>query len=353
MSTASSLATALARKKNTAASPTHKRRKAAPHVPVMAETVSPRAAAADTADPALAMRQRRLEKEAAAAAAAPAVGLFGRRATRKLSIFTASKAVQPDGGGAAAAAAASPTKPAPSAAQKAADARARAEQRKSIAAVNAKLKSKVKAVRRLTVSAASPEHRLDPRMVPSLSPANSFNEPTPRAPEYKGAQRISPPKGVRFSFAGAAAAAKKNNAADGATGWAAVRANAAKRLATPDTDAGSSSDSDIGDDDTIKESKSKDKKKVALAENHLATVHKAVSRVKAERHAATWRERARLKYLEWYVERNAAAAAATSTTPTTTGLRYCCARHDCTPADVLPLLLHYFFYATTTNERTT
>ena len=41
-----------------------------------------------------------------------------------------------------------------------------------------------------------------------------------------------------------------------------------------------------------------------------------------------------------YVEEDAAAAAATTTAA---GLRFCCARHDCTPADVLPLLLHYCY----------
>ena len=50
---------------------------------------------------------------------------------------------------------------------------------------------------------------------------------------------------------------------------------------------------------------------------------------------------------EVYVEEDAAAAAAATTAA---GLRYCCARHDCTPAYALPLLLHYcYYYATTTN----
>jgi WD repeat-containing protein 19 len=40
-----------------------------------------------------------------------------------------------------------------------------------------------------------------------------------------------------------------------------------------------------------------------------------------------------------YVEEDAASAAATTAAA---GMRYCCARHDCTPADVLLLLLHYY-----------
>ena len=47
-----------------------------------------------------------------------------------------------------------------------------------------------------------------------------------------------------------------------------------------------------------------------------------------------------LAYDQGYVKEDVAAAA-TSTTAAA-GLRYCCARHDCPPADVLPRLAHYY-----------